>query len=347
MNTYYSTCVPGLERIAQRLMQREIPGFQLEKLMSGALIYRAGALDRQLDHLGCLSNTYLLMGQRERVRDLSQAVHWLLSDRKLMGRIDRALALNRFKSFRVMFSEANRLASVRPDQRAQLERMLPSSKVNRLNPETEVLLLWRSEGFALALIRLTRPGEARKQVKQGQLSPAICQCLVALADPKRGQRFLDPFCGHGALGLERLKWGGARQVTMADCNPELVATLKRRLPAPAQALVLDALQLDQHLEPASVDELVTDPPWGLFEPLPLPPEQFYREMLRQFAFVLAPGGRLVVLTADKERFARALREQPGLRFEERFDLLVNGKKAAAFVARRAADGAKAAYAPHP
>jgi tRNA G10 N-methylase Trm11 len=86
----------------------------------------------------------------------------------------------------------------------------------------------------------------------------------------------------------------------------------------------DALHLDRY-EAGSIHKIVTDPPWGHFVDTEQPIGEFYGAMLAEFARVLRPGGKLVILTAEPltidDRFT----------IEKRFNILLSGKKAAVHV----------------
>ena len=64
--------------------------------------------------------------------------------------------------------------------------------------------------------------------------------------------------------------------------------------------------------------------------------EFYRRILAQLEEILAPGGRIVLLTAAKGELEAALEELPGLRLGERYDILVSGKKCGLFLLEKEA-----------
>ena len=82
--------------------------------------------------------------------------------------------------------------------------------------------------------------------------------------PVRGARFLDLFCGTGAVGLEALS-RGADAVLLVDDQPEAVRLARaniERLGAPANVrlLVRDATRLGKARQP--FDLIFLDPPYG-------------------------------------------------------------------------------------
>ncbi|HML49313.1 MAG TPA: hypothetical protein PKE04_21450, partial [Clostridia bacterium] len=84
---------------------------------------------------------------------MAQALERALKDRAMLNQAGKVMAAYGFSTFRVMFSEQNTLVGVEADKRALLERSIHGGSVERARPETELLILTRSEGFALALIR--------------------------------------------------------------------------------------------------------------------------------------------------------------------------------------------------
>ena len=96
---------------------------------------------------------------------------------------------------------------------------------------------------------------------------------------------------------------------------------------------LDALRLTERFDGGEFTEIACDPPWGLYRPLDTDPADFNRRLVENLEYVLAPYGMCVVLTALKTEFASAVKKS-GLDMLERFDILVNGKKAAIFVLRK-------------
>lgn len=331
MALFYATCAAGTEALVARFAADSLKHFRLEQRLPGGLIF--SAQDR-LPSLPYFQNCYVSLARYEGVAGMAQALERVFKDRATLNQAGRAMAAYGFSTFRVMFSEQNALVGVESDKRALLERSIHGASVERARPETEFLILTRSEGFALALLRLTRPDGRQEHLPKGALSPSLAACMVALGRYGRGGVFLDPFAGSGALGKARLDLGGAERVILSDKDPEKVGMMKRRFRGlGSDKLVIrqaDALSLGRDWTEGPVQELVCDPPWGHFEPLPMPATAFYSGMLAAFNAIMAQGGRLVVLTADKAAFSQAL-DESAFEPKERHDILVNGQKAGIFL----------------
>jgi 23S rRNA G2445 N2-methylase RlmL len=104
----------------------------------------------------------------------------------------------------------------------------------------------------------------------------------------------------------------------------------------------DALGLS-HIADASVDLVVTDPPWGFWDGDAYRGERsidaLYRGMLAEFSRILRVGGRAFVLTGAKGEFESAARASAAFApcvDAERFrtDILVNGKKSAVYALKK-------------
>ena len=331
MALFYATCAAGTEALAARFAADSLKHFGLERRLSGGLIFSAQERSPCLPYF---QNCYVSLARYEGVAGMAQALDRVLKDKGMLSQAGRLMASYGFGTFRVMFSEQNNLVGVEADKRVQLERSIQAARVERARPETELLILTRSEGFALALLRLSRPDGRQEHLPKGALSPSLAACMAALGRFGRGGLFLDPFAGSGALGKARLELGGAERVILSDADAEKVRGMRRRFrgvePDKLSIRQADALSLGGNWREGPVLELVCDPPWGQFEPLPMPAPDFYAGMLDAFGAIMGQGGRLVVLTADKARFAQAL-EKSAFEPKERYDVLVHGQKAAIFL----------------
>ena len=80
-----------------------------------------------------------------------------------------------------------------------------------------------------------------------------------------------------------------------------------------------------YIQDNSIDSIITDPPWGLWENIP-DIEDFYNRMFVSFKRVLKPNGKMTILTARTVEFENAVKNA-GLTIQDSLHTLVNGKKA--------------------
>ncbi|MGH6915854.1 MAG: 16S rRNA (guanine(966)-N(2))-methyltransferase RsmD [Geminicoccales bacterium] len=168
---------------------------------------------------------------------------------------------------------------------------------------------------------LLSPRDARIRPTSDRAREALFDMLEHGEPRLRGARFLDLFCGTGAIGIEACSRGAA-EVLLIDHDPEaqrLTAANLARIGAPANARLLagDACRLGRARQ--SFDLVFLDPPYG---------SGLARPALAGLADGwLAPGARVVVELGARE----PLEPPEGLILEQerrygaaRFVLLRNG-----------------------
>jgi tRNA (guanine6-N2)-methyltransferase len=133
----------------------------------------------------------------------------------------------------------------------------------------------------------------------GALKPSVAAALVYLAQTTRTTTVLDPCCGSGTILIEAALQGAS--VCGGDRNPAAVAAAQENVAAAGVKVPVfqwDATSLP--IATAAIDRVITNLPWGRQVPvdtaLPVLHQRLYTQMRR----VLAPLGRLVVLTHAPE-----------------------------------------------
>lgn len=172
-------------------------------------------------------------------------------------------------------------------------------------------------------LRLARPKFKREDLQPGALRPEIAHILCLSAGVKAKDVVLDMFAGYGSIPLEAVRGFGCKQVIAVDHE-----ALAGRHELPAIDWRTDnACKLDT-VEDGSINRVVTDPPWGVYDTekdpdlLPLY-SGFTLEMVR----ILKKGGIAVVLTSwphAEEYFTKQLN------LVGKWNILVSGKKATVF-----------------
>lgn len=202
--------------------------------------------------------------------------------------------------FRIMFHIDGELASVDPSTRKSLESKLAASIGGVIEPRggmgTEYWVVGRLDLDRLILAeRLPRRTKAEKS--KGALSAELSWLLVSATRPQPNDVVIDPFAGSGALIAARLAHP-ARSIVYNDLSydprdPQLSTSLRnnRRV----KFLSEDALSLSA-IADATVDVVLTDPPWGEHEATVPPYPEFAYAVSRSVSRILKPeSGRLVLL----------------------------------------------------
>lgn len=338
MNRFLGTFLPGAGEIAAEMLSRRLKDLKLLTLSDGAAEFETATPYSDLN-LFCFNNLFQVLYQSEpgtAENVLEIFLRELLDPR---AGVDWAPARRnpaKTKTFRLVTSRRNQLIAVDRDLRCRMEKQISREtglRVDRSRPDAEFWLLSRSEGTCYFLKRLSRHTAYDKLLDPGELHPELAYMMCWLTEPKHTDVVLDPFCGYGAIPLQRCRRFPYSRIYAFDKNERALSRTREKLPKKPEIVTAgrDALRLSEALPAGSVDAIITDPPWGLYEDIGMELSEFYRRMLEQFSAVLKPGGRLVLLTAGKEELLRAAEAFPRFSLEKRYDLLVSGKKAGLFL----------------
>jgi len=353
MRTILSQCVAGLQQVALRALQSDLEGVEAVRVEEGMVVYRTSDSFSKVRSLPYLNNSFstLYTVADGRAQTMDGALRSILQDR-LVGPAVRASSGRGERSFRLFLSDENELVSGAPASVSQLRNLVQTATGLRFaaaRADAEYWVLRRRSGAAYLLKRLTQRTRTEKDLARGELRPELAHLLCRLSDPEAGDVFMDPFAGSGALPFARIHYPYSL-VYAFDSDPDAVAAIKARrkaLPAAersrAEKLIVreaDALALER-IDDGFVHKVVTDPPWGAYRDLD-DPESFYASALRELVRITRQGGIIVLLTAAREALEAAVSAQSDrVRLEERHELLVAGKKAAAYRLRRTSAEASA------
>jgi precorrin-6B methylase 2 len=324
---------PIKEAIAQAL-----PDSTITLALDGLIVYESNANAHVIKNLPFVTNSFFIIKSFGRRSDasISDMAMDLVEGRGL--RLTLPVPYSARNSFRVITSIANQLVQIDKDLMQRLEQRISIKtglKPNRAKPDFEFWLIKRSEGYGFFSFRLSRHKAYDKILQKGELRPELANVLIRLSVPKPNELFLDPFCGSGAIPIQRAKFFPKGLVIASDIEEQNVSALKDRIRALdlTKRVVVrrdDALNLTRY-QPDSIHKIVTDPPWGHYAQITSSLSDFYTRMLREFCRILQVGGRSVIITGEPEALEESLPAFAQLVLLEKFNVLVSGKKASIFV----------------
>jgi tRNA (guanine6-N2)-methyltransferase len=146
---------------------------------------------------------------------------------------------------------------------------------------------------------------------RGALNATIAAAMVELSEPRPDDRFLNLLSGSGTLLIERALRAPAARLVGVELDADVVAIAAEN--AAAASVDLELLQEDGRstsLPSASFDAACTDLPYGDALGSHADNEALAVDVLAEAARLVVPGGRLIVITHELQRFRRALAAVP-------------------------------------
>ena len=351
---YLVHTVPGLEDVAQDEVGELIPEARLVGAWrrfderTSLLEFRAEGGPRPWLKLATTEDVFALAARARALRpgeaglaDLSAAV---LTSRQL----DRAMRTltNLRKGAPESFRVVARMAGEHGFRRVDAQRTLESAirkrfpKMRRVAEEADAEL-WLSvvADDALVGVRLSseRMRGTRKEIRSlpASLKPSVARAMVRLSEPRAEDVVLDPMAGAGTLLVERALAGPYAELLGGDRDASAVTRARGNVrTAGLQAPVKEWDARELPLDDASVDVILTNPPFGKQVEMPAEPEPFYRDLMGELIRVLKPGGRLVLVTGQFDAF-QAAAKAAGLRTRRRLGVVLRGERATIFVCEKA------------
>lgn len=294
-----------------------------------ALMVTTKASASRMGRLSYVKNSFVVIGSVPRRREIGPAVD-------AVARQIPEWSLRRTgRPYRLMFSEDGQLAGVPATSRSRLEAAVSRTTGGRFTPrggEDEYWMISRRDlGEVLFCARI--PRAQRGETPKGGLASDLAELIVNALPSRSTDVVLDPFAGTGALIMARTQ----KPFREAICS-DLGYRDGSAQPLPGlrgvtgvRMLIDDARTLSSIADDA-VDVVVTDPPWGEFDPTNPSQETLIPLALGSICRVLRPKGHVAMLVSRRlTEQVDALWRQNGFQRRQSYNLLVNGHPATVLV----------------
>jgi 23S rRNA G2445 N2-methylase RlmL len=354
----YAIVQLGLEELAAEEIAQELGG-EIKKHGQGVVVFRVPEIDRSLFHLKTTEDIFLLAWGTDqlsyRASDLDSIRRWTAHD----ANWDHLLKLHHGvrpkpkgrPSYWLVVQMTGEHGYRRIDAMKALGRglagKLPASwREAQENASVEVWLTIHG-AMAVCGLRLSDRTMRHRTYKlehlPASLRPTVAAAMVRLADLKPGQSVLDPMCGAGTILAEALlsikgkrdSGGGPWQLHFwggdIDRHHVRAAGVNLRSLGNVQLQAWDARKLP--LEDASIDRILSNPPFGKQLSTPEAVRPLYRAAVAEMDRVLRPGGIAVLLVADVPALREAV-QRVGWRQKRLVNVRVLGQRAAMVVWRK-------------
>ena len=328
MAEFISSFITGFQDVVSADLPRRLPGVKILNCYDGLIHYRFDGDSHQLERIIYFNNTFFVLKTMKGKG---------LNFPSLIGSVcsSKNYFLVNKGSFRVRFQQENQFAKVDKNlSRRAEEYVLANSKLklDRLSPTNEIWFSIRREGFAFCGELISRREFTEKNLNKGELRPEIAYLICCYAEIQPQDVVLDPFCGYGSIPRQLEKRFPCQKIYASDIDGDKVQALRIAVPELVEGARLDLRQADafelNHITDNSIDKIITDPPWGLWENID-DIEGFYKKTFQSFKRVLKPQGKMTILTARVEEFEKAAKALD-IKILACLHTLVNGKKASLY-----------------
>lgn len=335
---YYANFVSGLQDLVADALKRDMKDLLIKKTLDGALVFETACPYEKLTHER-FNNLFAVLDLREAAGRRPLEAHI----QEVCRRTFRTVPLSGKdpRTFRIVASYANQLSAIGENARRNAEYHIAHQtglRLSRNKSDVEFWFLYRTEGVSLFMQRLSRHTPFDKVLHKGELTPPLAYALCAAAHLPQDALVLDPFCGYGAIPRACLAYFPVRTCYAFDISGEALAYTRHAVTgiAAKRAVIkkCDIYALRSRIPAQSLDAIITDPPWGLYERLPIPLPRFYADILERFAAALKPGGSAALLTAQTELMQSLAEESNTFTIEETINVLVSGRQASILRLRR-------------
>ncbi len=346
----YATVLPGLEDVAADEIHKRLGG-EIKKSSRGVVVFRLDDISRRVLTLRTTEDVYLLGWGTDtltyRAADLDEIQKWTARkpDWEQMLKIHHTIR-PRPKgrpTYRLIAQMEGKHAYRRSDAGKAMARglagVLPDSwKPADENASVEIWLTIDGQTAVCGLRlsdRTMRHRTYKEEHQAASLRPTVAAAMCWIAGARPGEVVLDPMCGVGTILAEQWELGKG-QVRVLGGDIEKLAAQNAaanldRMGCEAEIKVWDARKLP--LADASVDHVISNPPFGKQLSSPEEVAPLYRALTRECDRVLRPGGQAVLLASDADLLAEAA-SAVGWRAKRRLRVRVLGQMATAGVWRK-------------
>jgi 23S rRNA G2445 N2-methylase RlmL len=349
--------VPGLEELASEELERFV-GITVDRVIrtmddrSSIILFQYTGHPSELLGIRIVEDVFAVVAIADRV-----PIGWdgLAAIRALVaGAADLRAALATFRTIRrtnrprPTFRVVARMSGDHAFRRLEVQHSVESGLREagqgwmpggeEADVEVWVHLMDRSVVVGLRLSdEATRERESDDEHMPVSLKPSVAHAMVLLSRPRPDDVVLDPMCGAGTAIIERAMHSRYRLLLAGDLDRQAVSATLRNVGARFRPISIqrwDAGTLP--LADGSVSVVMTNLPFGRQAGSHHVNVAQYSRLLAEWTRVVKPGGRMVLLTTERDLIEQVVSEDRRLRVSKRLSVVVRGLTATLYVLARVA-----------
>lgn len=327
MAEFISSFITGFQNVVQKDLENRLKGIKILNVFDGLIHYSYSGNSHDLEKITYFNNTFFVLKTFSgKNLNFENMVRTISSEKKYF-------LINK-GTFRVRFSKENQFAKVEKNLSRKAENIVMQNsklKIDRVSPSSEIWYSIRRENFAFCGQLISKREFTEKNLNKGELRPEIAYLICYFAEIKNDDVIAEPFCGYASIPIQIAKRFNFSKIYVSDIDSEKINVIleKKQLSnnEKIEVSVQDAFIL-KNISDKSVDLIVTDPPWGIYENIENI-EEFYEKMFKSFVRILKENGTIVILSAKKEELEK-IASKMNFKIVEKINTLVNGKKASLY-----------------
>lgn len=189
-----------------------------------------------------------------------------------------------------------------------------ATNVDQFRELKSALHITKAEGITRNLFRR----DWQTEYVPAGINPALAYVVCMLADITESDTVLDPFCGAGTIAVTAAKYFSPHKVLASDVSGKAVDKTIinfRGAAIPTKKFTVFRSNVAQlRLQKDSVNLVITNPPFGVRTGNHEQNKKIYDQFARRMQAIVAPGGRIVVLTQEKKLLTDVM-------FRQKFNLI--------------------------
>ena len=343
--TYLLHCVPGLEEIVADELKRSGIEARITQTLArfdertSLLIVNWSGPPSELLRLRTVEDVFILTAKLPDVRSSRaplQAIRQLVEvDSQVVSSASTVQRLRPARG-RPTWRVVARMSGNQTFRRVDLQRAVEEGVAKRLGGWRHVaddaqLELWAhlvGKTFLLGA-RISDAGMRHRTYlavsRPAALKPTIAAAMVFLTTPQPEDVFLDPMCGAGTVLMERAETARYEQLWGGDNDPEAVAAARENIGSrykPIEIKQWDATRLP--FAQGEISALACNLPFGKQIGTREQNRALYPALISEWARVVQPGGRLVLLSSESRLLESAVRREKKLARRRSYRVMVRG-----------------------
>lgn len=316
---YFATHPAMLGDLVWQVLSDQVKDAKLTSKVDNGILFTSSKPSWQFKDIPYLQNIFVVAEIINKKLNLYDLTERALASQELTRIVRQHTSPQ--DNFRIVVARGSHTNEYPEAMRIKLEENIKkytNRGVSRTLPNFEIWLWNLADDVTILGVRITANADYQEYMPQGGLRQELAYLINTLAEPDANNLVWDPFCGSGSLVISRALHWPYKQIYATDLTVTRIE----------QFMAEERLHLKNfHIKPndffkdsflPTVDTIVTDPPWMMFNnPVKA------QELLARMKNCLRPGGRAVVLAPHALSI-----ENTGFESIQTYPTYVGGKKAA-------------------